>query len=230
MSETNQSVLIVEDEENLAKILSDYFVAGGYHTVVRHDGESGLLAAREHRPDVVLLDLMLPKLDGVSVCKEIRKHSEVPIIMVTAKVEEIDRLLGFDVGADDYISKPFSPKEVVARVKAVLRRAQRVAKHWEDDEKDQLLRLDEIAQRVTCQGEAVVLTPTEYKLCRVFLLHPGQLFSRARLLDTAYDLDADVSDRVVDSHIKNLRKKLDQHLPGRELIQSVYGVGYRFEP
>lgn len=230
MTEKKPTVLIVEDEENLARILSDYFSAGGYNTLVRHDGESGLAAVSEHRPDAVLLDLMLPKLDGVSVCKEVRKHSQVPIIMVTAKVEEIDRLLGFDMGADDYIAKPFSPKEVVARVKAVLRRAQRVAQHWEDSEEEQLLRLDEEAQRVFAQGEPVGLTPTEYKLCRVFLLHPGQLFSRARLLDTAYDLDADVSDRVVDSHIKNLRKKLDQHLPGKELIQSVYGVGYRFEP
>lgn len=224
MSDT--TVLIVEDEARLAQVMSDYLRQAGYQTEIRGDGEAGLAAARELKPDLILLDLMLPKLDGLAVCREVRKSSQIPIIMVTAKVEEIDRLLGLELGADDYICKPFSPREVVARCKAIFRRSQRKGGHWQEES---ALRLDVEGQRVWVGELCLELTPTEYRLFRAFFENQGRVFSRDRLLDLAYDPDQDVSDRVIDSHVKNLRKKLAQALPGKDLIHSVYGVGYRYE-
>lgn len=223
MSSEDPLVLVVEDETRIATIMGDYLRQAGCRAEIRGRGDEGLEAVRRLQPDLVLLDLMLPGMDGLAVCREVRKFSEVPIIMVTARAEEIDRLLGLEMGADDYICKPFSPREVVARVKAVLRRTRRGLPKPQD------LAVDEARQCVTAGGTRLDLTPTEYRLLQRLMANPGRVFSRAQLLDSLYDPDQDVSDRVVDSHIKNLRRKVAAALPGRELIHSVYGVGYRYE-
>lgn len=222
--ETRPRILIVEDEESLASILGDYLAHSDMeHRWVDHGGHA-LDAFRDYKPDLVLLDLMLPGVDGLTICKEIRKISETPVMMVTAKVEELDRLLGLELGADDYICKPFSPREVVARVKVVLRRMRGLPRP-----EDCLFRCDEAAQMIYVQGQRLDLTPTEYRLLKLFLSHPGRVYSRDSIVDLTYEMDQDVTDRVVDSHIKNLRKKIARELPDREVIYSVYGVGYRFE-
>ncbi|MBN9415855.1 two-component system response regulator BaeR [bacterium SCN 62-11] len=217
-------ILLVEDEEPLARILGDYLTHSEMdHRWIDHGGQA-LEAFREYKPDLVLLDLMLPGVDGLTICREIRKVSETPVMMVTAKVEELDRLLGLELGADDYICKPYSPREVVARVKVVLRRLRPTSRP-----QDSLFRCDEAAQMIYVQGQRLDLTPTEYRLLRLFLSHPGRVYSRDSIVDLTYDMDQEVTDRVVDSHIKNLRKKIARELPDREVIYSVYGVGYRFE-
>lgn len=219
-------VLVVEDEPKLASLLADYLRAAGYDPVIVDRGDAALSAIAEHRPALVLLDINLPGMDGLSICKELRRTSALPVIMVTSRAEEIDRLLGLELGADDYICKPFSPREVVARVRAVLRRG----RGPEVEPANDLLRIDTDARRVELAGRPVALTGVEYELLRTLVERPGRVFSRAELLDRIYADYRDVSDRAVDSHIKNLRRKLDQGLPGRELIHSVYGVGYRYEP
>jgi two-component system response regulator BaeR len=220
-------ILVVEDEPKLAQLLADYLVAGGFapHVVTR--GDEVLAAVKAHDPALLLLDLNLPGMDGLSVCRELRKTSEVPVIMVTARAEEIDRLLGLELGADDYICKPYSPREVIARVRAVLRRATAAsANHARAADPVQI---DAAARRAQVDGRAVPLTGVEFELLRALHERPGRVFSRAELLDRIYSDYRDVSDRAIDSHIKNLRRKLDAALPGRELIHSVYGVGYRYE-
>ena len=222
--EAKPRILVVEDEEPLARILGDYLTHSDMdHRWVGHGGQA-LAAFREYRPDLVLLDVMLPGMDGLTICKEIRKVSEVPVMLVTAKVEELDRLLGLELGADDYICKPFSPREVVARVKVVLRRTRGIPRP-----EDSLFRCEDAAQIISVQGQRLDLTPTEYRLLKLFLSHPGRVYSRDSIVELTYDMDQDVTDRVVDSHIKNLRKKIARELPEKEVIYSVYGVGYRFE-
>ncbi len=217
-------VLIAEDEPRIATVLADYLISSGYRCVTCGDGLEALETVRRLTPSLLLLDLMLPTMDGLSVCREVRTFTQMPIIMVTARAEEIDRLLGLELGADDYICKPFSPREVVARVKAVLRRT-RALVPAEVASEPSALELDEMAQAVRHAGKRLELTPTEYRLLRLFLSNRGRVFSRAQLLDLCYDPDQDVSDRAIDSHIKNLRKKLPVEA---ELLQSVYGVGYRY--
>ena len=218
-------ILVVEDELRLAGILGDYLVQSGFDSVHVDNGIAALKTAAEMRPDLIVLDIMLPGLDGISVCREIRKTSQVPIIMATARVEELDRLLGLELGADDYICKPFSPREVVARVKAVLRRsrpspAEPPAVRFE---------IDDATQRIAVGGKHLDLTRTEFQILRLLASRPGRVYSRIQILELAYDDDQDVSDRVIDSHIKNLRRKIDQILPGVDAIHAVYGIGYRFE-
>lgn len=226
--ENPPKILIVEDEPKLARLLADYLHASAYEPVIVARGDEALPAVREQAPALVLLDLNLPGMDGLSVCRELRRTSEVPVIMITARAEEIDRLLGLELGADDYICKPFSPREVVARVRAVLRRAGAPA--GADSAAADPVGLDIEARRVEVAGKPVTLTGVEFELLRTLRERPGRVFSRAELLDRIYPDYRDVSDRAVDSHIKNLRRKLDGALPGRELIHSVYGVGYRYEP
>jgi two-component system response regulator BaeR len=218
-----QVVLVVEDEPKLARLLADYLRAAGFAPELVGRGDEVAAAVREHAPVLVLLDLNLPGKDGIEVCRELRRDSDVPVIMVTARTEEIDRLLGLELGADDYICKPFSPREVIARVRAVLRRGAATAGA-------PVLQLDLEARRAQVDGRPVSLTGVEFELLRALVERPGRVFSRAELLDRIYTDYRDVSDRAVDSHIKNLRRKLDAALPGRELIHSVYGVGYRYEP
>jgi two-component system, OmpR family, response regulator BaeR len=220
-------ILIVEDEPKLASLLVDYLHAAGLGTRVLSNGLDVAAAVRAAPPALVLLDLMLPGRDGLEVCRELRGFTDLPIIMVTARVEEIDRLLGLELGADDYICKPFSPREVVARVKAVLRRLSRGA--GTDARELAGLKIDSDAYRAELDGVVLELTPVEFRLLETLAAHPGRVFSRARLLERLYDDHRVVSDRTVDSHVKNLRRKLSAAAPDRDLVHSVYGVGYRLE-
>jgi two-component system response regulator BaeR len=219
------SILIIEDEPKIAAVLADYLKAHGHECNTISRGDEALAFFRESTPDLVLLDLMLPGLDGIEVCKQIRRESEVPIIMITARVEEIDRLLGLELGADDYICKPFSPREVVARVKAVLRRSARSGLPPRDG-----LVLDSNAHAATLDGIALDLTPVEFSLLNALRIKSGRVLSREQLMNEMYDDYRVVSDRAVDSHIKNLRRKLESAVPGADLVEAVYGVGYRFKP
>jgi two-component system response regulator BaeR len=220
-----QQILVVEDEARLAKVLGEYLAAAGYGFTVLKDGRQVIDWVRGHGPDLILLDIMLPGMDGLEVCRSIRTFSQVPIVFITARAEEIDRLLGLELGGDDYICKPFSPREVIARVKAVLRRF--AAKHVASA--PGLLELDERSLRVRAGGGSVELTVVEYKLLEVLYREPGRIFSRGQLMDRIYLDSRIVSDRTIDSHIKKLRKKLSALLPDLDIIQSVYGAGYRYD-
>lgn len=217
-------ILIVEDEPKLAELLADYLRQSGFEVRLVADGMAAVPAIHEQKPDLVLLDLMLPGKDGMEICKEVRRFSSVPIIMVTARVEEIDRLLGLEFGADDYICKPYSPREVVARVKAVLRRGGTAA------ENNHGLVLDEARYRAVLHGVELDLTAVEFKLLAILFASPGRIFSRDQLMDRIYSDERIVSERTIDSHIKKLRKKLSLAATDEELIHSVYGVGYKYEP
>jgi two-component system response regulator BaeR len=222
----NQSsrILVVEDEEKIARLLTDYLEkVGGYHTRWVSRGDEALNAFEDYSADLVLLDLMLPGLDGLEVCKAIRSKSQVPIIMVTALVEEIDRLIGLELGADDYICKPFSPREVVARVKAVLRRSQAQS----EPASSTGLHIDEEMHTASIGDKPLRLSPVEFALLNHLHAHPGSVFSRDQLMSSIYSDYRIVSDRTVDTHVKNLRRKLEDAMPGVEIIESVYGVGYR---
>jgi two-component system, OmpR family, response regulator BaeR len=220
-------IMVVEDEPKLAALLVDYLHSAGFGTRVLADGRQVVPAVRAHPPALVLLDLMLPGCDGLQICRELRGFTGLPIIMVTARVEEIDRLLGLELGADDYICKPFSPREVVARVKAVLRRHSHQAPAGAQSVPGLVIEPD--AYRAALDGMPLDLTPVEFRLLETLAAHPGRVFSRAGLLERLYDDHRIVSDRTVDSHVKNLRRKLGEAAPDRELIHSVYGVGYRLE-
>ncbi len=221
---TQATILIVEDEEKIASLLRDYLEkTGGYQTHWVGRGDEAVQAFEETAPDLVLLDLMLPGMNGLDVCKAIRGKSQVPIIMVTALVEEIDRLLGLELGADDYICKPFSPREVVARVKAVLRRAGALAK----DLLPAGLQIDRERHSVSLDKHVLKLSPVEFALLSYLAEHPGQVFSRDQLMNAIYSDYRIVSDRTIDTHVKNLRHKLADASPGADLIESVYGIGYR---
>jgi len=218
-------ILIVEDELKLANVLADYLTASGLDSVLLANGTEVVPWVRENKPDMVLLDLMLPGRDGMDVCKENRTFSRVPIIMMTARVEEIDRLLGLELGADDYICKPFSPREVVARVKAVLRRA-----HDGQTLQVQGLVLDEHRYRATLRGRDLGLTAVEFKMLQLLISNPGRIYGRQQIMETIYNDDRFVTDRTVDSHVKKLRRKIEAVDPKATLIHSVYGVGYKFDP
>ncbi|GFO68274.1 DNA-binding response regulator [Geomonas limicola] len=220
----NQHILIVEDEEKLASLLGDYLKQAGFESSRLEDGLAVLPFVRQRMPDLILLDLMLPGRDGLEICKEIRGFSEVPIIMITARVEEIDRLLGLELGADDYICKPFSPREVVARVKSVLRRT---GEHQAPVTGG--LSLDPERYQALLHGQDLELTAVEFKLLHFLFQNPGRIYSRTQLMDRIYSDQRIVSDRTIDSHIKKLRKKLSAVAPDQELIHSIYGVGYKFE-
>lgn len=218
------NILIVEDEPKLANLLADYLRASGFEPFCLGDGTQVVSWIRGHKPDLILLDLMLPGCDGMEVCKDIRTFSHVPIIMVTARIEEIDRLLGLEIGADDYICKPFSPREVVARVKAVLRRTR-------DGQtiRAQGLVLDEHRYQATLHSHDLELTAVEFKLLRFLVANPGRIYGRQQLMDKIYPDQRTVSDRTIDSHIKKLRRKIEAVDPNAKLIHSIYGVGYKFE-
>ena len=217
------TILIVEDEPDLAALTADYVRAAGYEPQLIADGKAALTRIRQQPPRLIVLDLTLPGLDGIALCRAVRERSEVPIIMVTARVEEIDRLLGLETGADDYLCKPFSPRELVARIGTVLRRSTGAR------EGTPLLHIDEEKQTISVGARPLELTPTEYRLLAAMAQRPGVIHSRARLLDVAGADNFDVTDRAIDSHVKNLRRKLAVLLPDADIIQSVYGVGYRVE-
>jgi len=217
------TIMIVEDEPELAAVIADYARAAGYAATIHGDGAQALGAIRAAPPDLIVLDLMLPGLDGLSLCRAVRAFSDVPIVMVTARVEEIDRLLGLELGADDYLCKPFSPRELMARIKAILRRA------GSSSPAPAALALDDGAHSVTIHGRLLELTPSEYAILAALVRRPGQVLSRAQLLDATRADNLDATDRAVDSHIKNLRRKIDEAAPGLEPIRSIYGLGYRYD-
>ncbi len=223
-----KKILVVEDEPKIARIVKDYMENSGYQVSILSHGNDVLPQVQKSMPDLIILDIMLPGKDGMEICREIRKFSTVPIIMLTAKVEEIDRLIGLELGADDYICKPFSPREVVARVKAVLRRA------IPEPVSEQLMAgpivLNQLTHHVSINNEELQLTNSEFELLTVFLEQPERVFSRNDLIAMVQGYDFEGYDRTIDSHIKNLRKKIDQQLPGQKMIQTVYGVGYKFMP
>lgn len=220
----NGTVLIVEDEAKLATLLSDYLIQAGFMTGIVDDGRGVVPWVREQAPDLILLDLMLPGRDGLDICKEIRSFSSVPIIMITARVDEIDRLLGLEFGADDYICKPYSPREVVARVKTVLRRSCNAATIQSTG-----VALDESRLAATFNGAVLELTAVEFKLLQLLTSNPGRIFGRQQLMDRIYPDERVVADRTIDSHIKKLRRKMSLAAAGADPIHSVYGVGYKFE-
>ena len=222
-------VLIVEDEPKLAAVLRDYLIADGASVDVVDHGDDALPALRLSVPDLVLLDLMLPGTDGLTICRELRLFSTVPVIMVTARVEEIDRLLGLELGADDYICKPFSPREVLARARALLRRS----RDWKSAAANSAntgLELDEDRFEARWRGRKLDLTPVEFRLLKALVHRPGHVMSRAQLLEQLYMDHRVVSDRTVDSHIKNVRRKFEDAETGSDPIRSIYGVGYKYEP
>ncbi len=220
----NRTILVVEDEPKLASLLADYLTASGFEPFCLDNGSVVVPWVKENRPELILLDLMLPGRDGMEICKEVRTFSSVPIIMVTARIEEIDRLLGLELGADDYICKPFSPREVIARVKAVLRRVQ----GGQTPETTGLV-LDESRWRASLDGRDLDLTAVEFKLLQFLTANPGRIFKRQQLMDKIYPDERIVGERTIDSHIKKLRRKLESANPEARLIHSVYSVGYKFE-
>ena len=220
-----EHILIVEDEKKIADLLKDYLCQSDFKVSCLTRGDEALEKISSIAPALLLLDIMLPGADGISVCREVRKSSDIPIIMVTAKVEEVDRLIGLELGADDYICKPFSPREVVARVKAVLRRACPV------QSPRRLIAgpiiLDENTRQVTVDGQPLSLTPSEFGLLNVLIALPERVFTRAELLDKVQGYRFEGYDRTIDSHVKNLRRKIAGKLPGKDVIVTIYGVGYK---
>jgi len=226
MSADRSLILLVEDEERLARVVLDYLQAAGFRTHWNMLGEDAVVTARELGPSLILLDLNLPDIDGLLACRRMREFTTTPIIMLTARTEEIDRVLGLDAGADDYICKPFDLNELLARVRANLRRMQ-----WPANKPPiSGLVMDESRHAATLDGEPLDLTRVEFKLLSTLLNSPGRVFSRSQLLDYVYDDVRDVTDRTIDSHVKNLRIKFRNVREDVELIHSIYGVGYKFEP
>ena len=217
-------VIVIEDEAKIAALLRDYLVAAGYQVRLCADGAMAVADTLAWPADLVLLDINLPGKDGYSICRELRAASDLAIIMLTAKVEEIDRILGLELGADDYVCKPFSPREVLARVKAQLRRAQKAPR---DVGASSPLHFDDERHEAQFEGRSLTLTPVEYRLLKGLSARPGSVLSRARLIDAAYDDHRVVSERTIDSHLKNLRRKLQQAGATGDLIEGVYGVGYK---
>ncbi len=220
-----QHVLVIEDEYKIAMLHHDYLIAAGYQVTCLEEGTGAVEWVSDNKPDLILLDLMLPGKDGLAICKEVRQFTNVPIIMVTAKVDEIDRIIGLEVGADDYICKPFSPREVVARVAAVLRRQE--PKYF--NQAKQLISLDEATLTATIESKTMELTVVEFQLLSTMVKNPGKIFSRANLKHSIYSDHRVVSERTIDSHIKKLRKKIDEIYSDCDCIHSVYGAGYKFE-
>jgi two-component system alkaline phosphatase synthesis response regulator PhoP len=223
----NELILVVDDEPKIVKLARDYLEKAGYRVITAVSGPTALTIARHDQPDLVVLDLNLPGMDGLDICRTLRRHSDVPIIMLTARVEETDRLIGLELGADDYITKPFSPRELVARVRAVLRRATGGVVQ------PGLLRLRDLeidlkGHRVSRADEPVKLSRLEFNLLATLAQHPGQTFTRAQLLDRLHGVAYDGYDRSVDAHIKNLRRKLEVDPTDPRYVVTVYGVGYRF--
>ncbi|MBU4055739.1 MAG: response regulator [Proteobacteria bacterium] len=221
----DEHILVVEDETKIAEVLKDYLCKAGFRVTCLARGDEVLSRIKSLDPALMILDLMLPGMDGISVCREVRKFSNVPIIMATARAEELDRLIGLEIGADDYICKPFSPREVVARVKAVLRRTRTGETHRRLSAGPVIL--DENTREATVNGEPVTLTPSEFGLLNVLIASPERVFSRNELVEKVQGYTFEGYDRTIDSHIKNLRKKLAQKLPGKQVIVTLYGVGYK---
>lgn len=223
-------IIVVEDEPKIAQILKDYLENDGYRVTVLEDGTQALEVIKAHDPAFVILDIMLPGKDGLTICKELRQFSQVPIMMLTAKIDEIDRLLGLELGADDYVCKPFMPREVVARVRTILRRVQGPPVNSNNNEVNyRHVKLELDRHRCIVDGEIIELTPVEFRALQTLMSHPGRVFSRDSLMDLCYPDRRVVSHRTIDTHIKNLRGKLARSSASDELIHSIYGIGYKIE-
>lgn len=225
----NKTVLLVDDDVKIVELVALYLKRDGYRVLVAHDGVTALNIARGSRPDLIVLDLMLPGMPGLDVCRELRKESDVPIIMLTARTTEQDRLVGLDSGADDYVTKPFSPRELAARVRAVLRRSaleERERGPTEIRQGDLTMNL--LTREVVVAGRAVRLTPIEFELLAVLAREPNRVFSRAQLIEKAIGFDFEGFDRTIDVHILNLRRKIEPDPKSSRYIKTVYGAGYRF--
>ncbi|KXO14303.1 Response regulator BaeR [Moritella sp. JT01] len=218
-----KKILVVEDEPSLAIVLCEYLAQAGFQTHIIDNGLEVIDWVKQKSPDLLILDLMLPNRDGLDIYRELRTFSQVPVVMATARVDEIDRLLGLELGADDYICKPYSPREVVARIKNVLRRTVEAATPQQNG-----LVINDKQMKVAFNEQELTLTPAEFRLLSFFNLHPGQVFNRDQLMQKIYADNRLVTDRTIDSHIKNLRKKLQDANPEGEYIKSIYGVGYKF--
>ena len=232
---SQQNVIIVEDEEKIAALLADYLKADGFSTQIIGDGSTAVAAIRQASPDFVILDHMLPGKDGLTICKEVRQFSNVPIMMLTAKVDEIDRLLGLKLGADDYVCKPFLPREVVARVHAILRRTQAATAPIPTNNADEAegvhyrdIALYPSQYRCVVRNTNIELTPVEFRMLHTLMNSPGRVYSRDQLISQCYIDDRVISDRTIDSHLKNLRRKLAK-VCEEDMFHSVYGVGYKIE-
>ena len=229
MQKSNEKpVLIVEDDRNTAALVATYLEKEGFVTVTAYDGQQALDMARQHDPAFIILDVMLPKFDGWEICRRIRKYSDVPILMLTAREDEIDRVMGLSLGADDYVVKPFSPRELVERVKAILRRTSRIPTAKAEVLSHRTLVLDPEKHKVTLDDQLVNLTSLEYKLLYALMSSPGRVFSRNELLDHFYEHGEIVVDRVIDVHIGKLRQKIEQDPANPRFIHTVRGFGYRF--
>ncbi len=224
----NRTILVVDDDKKIVQLVSLYLKKEGYRVLTAYDGQEALDLARSKQPDLIVLDLFLPELDGTDVCRLLRAESRVPIIMLTARATDEDKLLGLDIGADDYLTKPFNPRELVARVRAVLRRT------WPEEEPNADLNFGQLnisllRREVVAHGQAVALTPTEFRLLETLAREPGRAFSRSELLDRAFGFDYDGIERTVDVHIMNLRRKIESQPGAPRYIMTVPGFGYRFE-
>jgi len=221
------TILVVEDEMEIARVVRDYLSRAGFEVIVVGDADSALASVRSTRPDLLVLDLGLPGRDGLDVAREVRRRSETPIVMLTARGDEADRIVGLELGADDYVVKPFSPKELVARVRAVLRRASATGRG------DEVVRVADVAidtakMRVTAGDRAVELTPTEFQLLLALARQPGRVFTRSQLLDAVHGVAIESYERAIDAHVKNIRRKLEPDPRAPRYVQTVHGVGYRF--
>ena len=221
----SEQLLIVEDEPDIAQILRDYLVREGYTVSLLDRGDRVVAFVKKENPALLLLDIMIPYVDGKTICREIRKFSDVPIIMITARVEEVDRIIGFELGADDYICKPFSPREVIARVNAVLRRT--LKNSVNEVLSGGAIQVNKTSRITMVKGKEVSLTPSEFEILSVLMGSPNRVFTRAQLIETVQGYSFDGYERTIDFHIKNLRKKIGVHLPGEHIIQSAYGFGYK---
>jgi DNA-binding response OmpR family regulator len=222
-----KQILVVDDEPRIAEIVKDYLERAGYRVALAANGADALALARARRPDLIVLDLGLPHMDGLDVTRTLRTQSNVPIIMLTARVEESDKLIGLELGADDYVTKPFSPKELVARVRAVFRRID-AAPERGDVIRAGDVTIDKARMRATLEGRAIDLTPTEFELLATLARQPGRVFTRAQLLDAIRGVEVESFDRAIDAHVKNVRRKLEPDPRNPRYVLTVHGVGYKF--
>jgi DNA-binding response OmpR family regulator len=222
------SVVIVDDDVKLTKLLQTYFDKEGFTTWTTHDGLDAMKLIKEKKPDIIILDLMLPGIDGWEICRRVRKDSEVPILMLTARDEETDRLIGLEIGADDYVTKPFSPREVVARARAILRRSKKTAASKPDMVRFGSLTIDFDRHEVKKNGEILDITPTEFKILELLANNPGRVYTRLNMVEIIQEYAFEGYERTIDAHIKNLRRKVENNPKEPQYILTVYGVGYKF--
>ena len=226
---TERRILVVDDDPKIVDLVRLYLEADGYRVFVAYDGLQALELARQKRPNLILLDLMLPEMDGLEVCRILQAESDVPVLMLTARVTDEEMLIGLEAGADDYVTKPFNPREVVARVRAVLRRIARESCHGTAGMQFADLVIDCRSHEVRMAGQVVDLTPTEFRLLEVLAREPGRVFTRVELLDRVFGYDFDGFDRTVDAHVKNLRRKIERDPKRPAYVKTVHGVGYKFD-